>query len=160
MAHSKDVQVEHHKVMERKRRFGTHDDAHPHSGAMSDINITPLIDVLLVILIIFMIVVPVTPTKLDASLPQQPTGPTPSPAPTGLVLEVRADAFTLNTTPFLTRAALAERLRAAFVERRDPTVFVKVEGGVAYDRVIEALDIAREAGAGRIGLVDEADAVR
>ncbi len=82
------------------------------------------------------------------------------PGSTGLVLEVRADAFTLNTTPFLTRTALAERLRAAFEERRDPTVFVKVEGGVAYDRVIEALDIAREAGASRIGLVDEADAVR
>ena len=125
----------------------------------SDINVTPLIDVLLVILIIFMIVVPVTPTKLDASLPQQPTGPVP-PGPGGLVLEVRADAFTLNTTPFLTRAALAERLRAAFEERRDPTVFVKVADGVAYDRVIEALDVAREAGAGRIGLVDEAGAVR
>ena len=121
----------------------------------SDINITPLIDVLLVILIIFMIVVPVTPTKLDASLPQPQPGPSPSSPPTGLVLEVRTDAFALNTTPFLTRSALAERLRAAFQERRDPTVFVKVKDGVAYDRVIEALDIAREAGAGRIGLVDE-----
>jgi biopolymer transport protein TolR len=121
----------------------------------ADINVTPLIDVLLVILIIFMLVVPVTPTKLDASLPQPQPSPIPSPAPPGLVLEVRADAFALNTTPFLTRSALAERLRAAFEERRDPTVFVKVKGVVAYDRVIEALDIAREAGAGRIGLVDE-----
>ena len=120
----------------------------------SDINITPLIDVLLVILIIFMIVVPVTPTKLDASLPEKQTGLI-APVPEGLVLKVRADAFTLNTTPFLTRRALAERLRAAFEERKDPTVFVKVADGVAYGRVIEALDVAREAGAGRIGLVDE-----
>jgi biopolymer transport protein TolR len=121
----------------------------------SDMNVTPLIDVLLVILIIFMLVVPVTPTKLDASLPQKPTGPVP-PVPAGLVLEVRADAFTLNTTPLLTRAALAERLRTVLAERRDTTVFVKVADGVAYDRVIEALDVAREAGASRIGLVDEA----
>jgi biopolymer transport protein TolR len=122
----------------------------------SDINITPLIDVLLVILIIFMIVVPVAPTKLDAALPQPQPGPVPSPVPRGLVLEVRTDAFALNTTPFLTRAALAERLRTAFEERRDSTVFVKVGDGVAYDRVIEALDAAHEAGAARIGLVDEA----
>ncbi len=121
----------------------------------ADINVTPLIDVLLVILIIFMIVVPVAPTKLDASLPEPQRTPGPSPAPQGLVLEVRADAFALNTTPYLTREALAERLRAACDERREPTVFVKVAEGVAYDRVIEALDIAREAGAGRIGLVDE-----
>jgi biopolymer transport protein ExbD len=121
----------------------------------SDINITPLIDVLLVILIIFMLVVPVTPTKLDASLPQPQPSPFPSPGPTGLVLEVRAGAFALNTTPILTRGDLAERLRAAFETRRDPTLFVRVADGVAYDRVIEALDVAREAGAGRIGLVDE-----
>src|SRR5512135_2396612 len=121
----------------------------------SDINITPLIDVLLVILIIFMIVVPVTPTKLDASLPEPAPTPGGSPAPTGLVIEVRADAFAFNTTPFLTREALVERLRAACEERREPTVFVKVAENVAYDRVIEALDVAREAGAVRIGLVDE-----
>ncbi len=120
----------------------------------ADINVTPLIDVLLVILIIFMIVVPVTPTKLDASLPQPPQGPVPSPAPPSLVLEVRAEGFALNATPFLTGAALVERLRTVFESQREATLFVRVADGVAYDRVIEALDLAREAGAGRIGLVD------
>jgi biopolymer transport protein TolR len=120
----------------------------------ADINVTPLIDVLLVILIIFMLVVPVTPTKLDAGLPE--TKATPAPAgPTSLVLEVRADAFALNTMPFPTRAALSERLRSVLAERTDTTVFVRVASGVAYDRVIDALDAAREAGAGRIGLVDQ-----
>jgi len=121
----------------------------------SDINITPLIDVLLVILIIFMIVVPTAPTKLDASLPQPQASPVPSPDPAGLVLEVRVDGYTLNTTPLLTREALADRLRTAFEGRREATVFVRVAEGVAYDRVIEALDVARGAGARRIGLVDE-----
>ncbi len=121
----------------------------------ADINVTPLIDVLLVILIIFMLVVPVAPTKLDASLPQPRPTPGASPAPNGLVLEVRADAFALNATPYLTREALAEPLRVACERSKDPTVFVRVAEGVVYDRVIEALDVAREAGAGRIGLVDE-----
>ncbi len=120
----------------------------------ADINVTPLIDVLLVILIIFMLVVPVTPTKLDAALPETKATPT-RPDPRSLVLEVRAEVFALNTTPFLTRTALTERLRASFSERRDTTVFVRVASGVSYDRVIDAIDAAREAGAGRIGLVDQ-----
>ena len=121
----------------------------------ADINITPLIDVLLVLLIIFMLIAPVPPQALDASLPRSPEdrgGPTP---PT-LVLEVRADDYALNTTPVLTRTDLEQRLRTTLDGRRDRTLFVKPVGDVSYERVLSAIDAAEGAGADRIGLVQAA----
>jgi biopolymer transport protein TolR len=119
----------------------------------SDINVTPLIDVLLVLLIIFLVVAPVAPRALDASLPKPDPGPT-KPPPPGLVLEVRADGFALNRTPVWEESDLADRLRAAFERRGDRTLFVRTTGEVSYRRVVEALDLARGAGAERIGMLD------
>ena len=78
MTTSRDPQSEHHQVMERKRRLSEHVDSHAASGAMADINITPLIDVMLVLLIIFMVVTPLTQKGLDISLPQPPPLPAAS----------------------------------------------------------------------------------
>jgi biopolymer transport protein TolR len=119
----------------------------------SDINVTPLIDVLLVLLIIFLVVAPVAPRALDASLPKPDPEPT-NPPPPGIVLEVRGDTFGLNGTPVWDASDLADRLRAAFERRGDRTLFVRAAGEVSYRRVIEALDVARGAGADRIGMLD------
>lgn len=118
----------------------------------SDINVTPLIDVLLVLLIIFIVMAPVAPRALDASLPE--TRDTTGRTPTGLVLEVRADDYLLNSTPVVSLEDLDGRLRAAFETRRDTSLFVRPDGAIRYDRLVAALDTARGAGATKIGLVD------
>ena len=117
----------------------------------SDINVTPLIDVLLVLLIIFMIVAPTPPRALDTALPEK-TGPHPPRG--GLVLEVRSDGFALNTRPIWTTRALEDQLRAAFETRGDHTLLVAASRELRYHRVVEALDVARGAGAERIGMLD------
>jgi biopolymer transport protein ExbD len=118
----------------------------------SDINVTPLIDVLLVLLIIFIVVAPAAPRALDASLPTK-ADPLGSPTSASLVLEVRPDDFRLNSQPVLTLAELDEKLRAAFELRRDSTLFVRPAPELRYARLIDAIDTAKGAGAGRIGLV-------
>jgi len=123
----------------------------------SDINVTPLIDVLLVLLIIFIVVAPAAPRALDASLPP-PAGSQVDPTPNSLVLEVRDDDFRLNSAPVLTLRELDLALRAAFATRRDSTLFVRPALELRYARLIDALDTAKGAGASRIGLVSaEAD---
>jgi biopolymer transport protein TolR len=120
----------------------------------SDINVTPLIDVLLVLLIIFIVVVPQAPRALDASLAQTAKPPVMT-AATSLVLEVLAEEFRLNATPVLTLRDLDERLHAAFEARRDATLFIRTADDVRYARLIDAIDVARGAGAERIGIAGD-----
>jgi biopolymer transport protein ExbD len=123
----------------------------------SDINVTPLIDVLLVLLIIFIVVAPAAPRALDASLAQS-AEPLGTPTRASLVLEVRPDEYRLNSTAVLTLSELDEKLRAAFASRGDSTLFVRPSPDLRYARLIDALDTAKGAGASRIGLVSaEAD---
>jgi biopolymer transport protein ExbD len=119
----------------------------------ADINVTPLIDVLLVLLIIFMLVTPGAPTAVEASLPEAARDDARS--STGLLLAVEKDGWLVNGVPMASAAQLESRLRDDLENRRDRTLFVRVGEGVPYSRVIEALDVARGCGASRIGLVDE-----
>jgi biopolymer transport protein ExbD len=116
----------------------------------SDINVTPLIDVLLVLLIIFIVVVPAAPHALDASLPET----SDTPGPESLVVEVRGDTLLVNSAPVLTLDELDGRLRTAFQTRGDATLFVRAAADVHYERLVAVLDVATGAGATRIGLTE------
>ncbi len=141
----------------RKWIVHSHEATQPeHSGAMADINITPLIDVMLVLLIIFMVVTPLAQKGLDISLPQPPPAdqPVPQTPPNQVVLGIEEAAITVNKTP-VAFEELASRLRDIFQSRSDKTIFVRAAGAVPYGKVVQAMDIARGAGVERIGIISE-----
>jgi biopolymer transport protein ExbD len=156
MTYTADPQAKHHKEMQRKRRLAEHEDAHAASGAMADINITPLIDVMLVLLIIFMVVTPLAQMGLDISLPQPPPPNQPEQRSQSnqVVLALEEGVITVNKTP-VSVEELETRLRDVYQARSDKTIFVRAIGTVPYGRVVQAMDIAKAAGVERIGIISD-----
>ena len=107
---------------------------------------------MLVLLILFMLVTPVTQRGLDAALPAPPRdGGRPSPVLP--LIAVGLDSIEISGRRLGTMAELETELRDMLAARADHTVFVRVDGPVLYGRAVEAMDVAKAAGAERIGLV-------
>ena len=128
-------------------------------GYSSDINVTPMIDVLLVLLIIFMVIVPVVPKGLDALVPQPPKDPQKTPPQTDRTIVVQvfyrpgaAPAYKINETD-VEKSDLLPRLTQIYANRAERVMFVRGDDDLNFAYIAEVIDIGRAANVDHIGLM-------
>ena len=127
------------------------------SGAppMSDINMTPLIDVMLVLVVIFIITAPLLASSIRLDLPRSDAA-TPNEAPKFVLLVVDKSGQAFVDDKPLTRDELAAYLKRVAGQNPDTEVQLRADAAVAYGRVVEVMGLAQKAGLGRIGFVADA----
>ena len=125
----------------------------PGGGPKADINMTPMIDVLLVLIIIFMVITPTVSKGLEAAIPQQAEEQPPLAQTRDIVISVLKDGrLSLNQKP-IELAALRSRLATLYRDSGTNHLFVRGDRELEFHNVAEVIDLARGAGWDRIGLM-------
>ena len=123
------------------------------SSSVSDINMTPMIDVLLVLIVIFMIAQPMMQKTMDIQLPKEEKNPTNAPPSTNIVLQIEPGGVYKINTLQVPKAQLGQKLGEIYRNRPQKVIFVKAGKDIVYQDVIAAMDAARGAGVKVIGAV-------
>ena len=132
----------------RRRRGGR---ARP----MSDINVTPFVDVMLVLLIIFMVAAPLVTVGVPVELPNTAAGALPADQEEPLTITVTANGNVQIQTTEVPRDALVQRLRGIAAERTSDRVFLRADGAVAYSEIMQVMGALNAGGFSNIGLVTD-----
>jgi len=131
----------------RRRRGG--------AARMSEINVTPFVDVMLVLLIIFMVAAPMLTVGVPVELPRTSAGALPAEQEEPLSITLTANGTVLIMSSEIDPSDLIPQLRAVAAERRDNKVFLRADGSIPYERVVQVMGALNSGGFNNIGLVTE-----
>ncbi len=124
-------------------------------GRMSEINVTPFVDVMLVLLIIFMVAAPMLTVGVPIELPRTAAGALPAEQEEPLSLTLTADGQILIQETPVAADDVIPRLRAVAAERRDDRLFLRADGAIPYERVMQVMGALNAGGFRNIGLVTD-----
>lgn len=129
-------------------------------GLIADINVTPLVDITLVLLIIFMVAAPLLTVGVPLELPKTAAQAVPTEQEEPLTISLQADgALSIQNTP-VSETELIDKLRAIAAERQDDKLFLRADGAIPYEKVVQVMGALNAAGFHAITLVTDAGGPR